>query len=67
MEAFTSQQLADLRSSYATIGDRISFDAADKLLALLDAVSPRQMRQLADAGIKFVSTAAKGRLLRGAK
>lgn len=59
-----ASEVVSLGSEFSTVGERISFDHADRLLALLDQVGPAMMEQLAEADIKFVSTAARGRLLR---
>lgn len=62
--SFSADQIETLRREFATAPDRISFDHADRLLALLDSVDDATMEQLAGAGIKFVSSAARGRVLR---
>jgi len=63
----SASQIETLRAEFAQAPDRISFEHADRLLALLDRVHPDTMDQLAAAGIKFVSSAAKGRVLRRKK
>ena len=64
----TASQILTLRAEFATVGERISFEHADRLIALMDRVHPETMQQLADADIRFVSAIAKGRILRkGAK
>ena len=60
----SASQIETLRASFATTPDRISFDHADRLLALMDQCDEATMRALAAADIKFVSNVAKGRLLR---
>jgi len=68
---FTSKQIDALRTEFASAPERISFDHADRMLALLDKVAKlggkAAMQQLADADIRFVSLTAKGRVLRWGK
>ncbi len=65
---FTPEHLSALRGAFADL-ERIdpTQGAGAKLLALLDTLTKDQMQQFADAGIKFVSLLAKGRLLRWEK
>ena len=63
-ETFSAEQLETLRAEFATAPKRISYEHADRILALLDRVNPTMMQQLADADVRFVSEAARGRLLR---
>ncbi len=71
---FSDAQIATLKSGYAGIdkvdpsqpfySDMVNFPLLFKLTALLDKASPAQLKQLAGAGIKFVSPLAQNRVSR---
>lgn len=60
---FTLEQVAELRNSYGAI-DRIDPEgrAYAGLVAILNATSQDDLKMLADAGIKWVSSLARNRI-----
>jgi len=63
-ETFTDEHLEVLRREFSAI-ERIDPESPTfrKMSDLLDALDDVQLRQFADAGIKFVSLLARGRLI----
>lgn len=64
---FDARQIETLRREFATAPDRISPAHGDRLLALMDRLDDETIDQLAEAGIKFVSAVARGRVIRRGK
>lgn len=65
---FTQRYLSVLRTEYAKINTiDPSKSSYRRLIQLLDALSPKQLEQLRDADIKFMSKLANNRILRNAK